>query len=83
MGNEDLSSVIKKLEQKANVAFAYDELFLKLANKHVNAANYQNESLKNILTALLKGQAIGFKEQAGNIISIQAALRARKRQGNR
>lgn len=68
IGNEDLSSVIKKLEQKANVAFAYDELFLKLANKHVNAANYQNESLKNILTALLKGQAIGFKEQAGNII---------------
>lgn len=67
-GNEDLSAVIKKLEQKANVAFAYDEVFLKLAGKHTNAANYQNESLKNILTALFKGQEIGFKEQAGNII---------------
>jgi len=67
-GNEDLSSVIKKLEQKANVIFAYDDVFLNLASKYTGAANYKNESLKNILMALFKGQEIGFKEQAGNII---------------
>lgn len=68
LGNEDLSTAIKKLEQKANVVFAYDEVFLNLAGKHVSPANYRNESLKNILGALFKGQEIGFKEQAGNII---------------
>lgn len=68
VGNDNLSAVIKQLEQKANVVFAYDEAFLNLSSKKANPSNYNNLTLESILTSLFKGQEIGFKQQAGNII---------------
>src|SRR5688572_3332015 len=47
---QDLHSAITRLEKQMNIVFAYDETFLKLKQKTIKAANFRNESLRNILT---------------------------------
>ncbi|OOQ61413.1 SusC/RagA family TonB-linked outer membrane protein [Mucilaginibacter pedocola] len=71
--NETLSAVVKKLEKKANVVFAYDEVYLKLADKQVKPANYQGQTVEAILAGILTQQGIGFKEQGGNILLFKQA----------
>ncbi|MDB5150814.1 MAG: SusC/RagA family TonB-linked outer membrane protein, partial [Mucilaginibacter sp.] len=72
-GKEDLSSAIKKLEKKTNVSFAYDEVYLRLADKYTSPAKFTDQPLQDVLTAIFKNQGIGFKEQAGNITLFKQA----------
>ncbi|RFZ94884.1 TonB-dependent receptor [Mucilaginibacter conchicola] len=71
--NESLSSAVKKIEKKANLVFAYDEVYLKLSDKHVKGSVYQGQTVQAILTGLLTQQGIGFKEQGGNILLFKQA----------
>ncbi|GAA4323127.1 TonB-dependent receptor [Mucilaginibacter gynuensis] len=66
--NENLLSVIKKLENKTGLTFAYDNNYLKLSEIPANPRNYSNQSLETVLSAIFSGHNIGFKEQAGNIL---------------
>ncbi|MFX9552053.1 hypothetical protein ABTO49_20905, partial [Acinetobacter baumannii] len=68
VGNENLSAVIKKLEIKSNLVFAYDEAYLGLKNIYVKPASFTNEPLETVLTGILRYSGIGFKEEAGNIL---------------
>ncbi len=66
--HEDLLSVIKKLESRTGLTFAYDNNYLQLSAKVVQPANYNNQSVESILTGVLKGHNIGFREQGGNVL---------------
>lgn len=65
---ESLSSVLKKLEKKTDLVFAYDEVYLKLASKFVKSGRYNGQTVEAVLSAIFAGQGIGFKEQSGNVI---------------
>ncbi|CAM4011114.1 TonB-linked outer membrane protein, SusC/RagA family [Pedobacter westerhofensis] len=71
--HETLSSVVKKLEDKAAVTFAFDEAYLRLADKYVGPGTYEGQTLEAILSALMPDQGIGFKEQGSNIILFKQA----------
>jgi len=71
--HETLSSVVKKLEDKAGVTFAFDEAYLKLADKYVGPGSYDGQSVETILSALMPDQGIGYKEQGSNIILFKQA----------
>lgn len=68
VGNENLSSVIKKLESKSNLIFAYDEAYLGLKDIYVKPASFSDKPMDVVLTDVLKYSGIGFKEEAGNIL---------------
>ncbi len=65
---QSLYAAIKKLENKTNSAFAYDEAYLGLKHKNIPASEFQNESLGNILSKLLRGTGISFNEQEGKLL---------------
>jgi TonB-dependent SusC/RagA subfamily outer membrane receptor len=64
----NLYDAIKKIEQTTGLGFAYDADYLGLKQQTVKPATFSDESLESILTALLQGSDIVFKESAGNII---------------
>ena len=76
--HETLSSVVKKIEDKAGVTFAFDEAYLRLADKYVGPGTYDGQTVETILAALMPGQDIGFKEQGSNI-PVQTGQRNCKR----
>lgn len=65
---ENLYSVIKKLEEKTNSAFAYDATYLGLRTKTIKPLVFKNERLGIVLKTLLDGTGIAFKEEAGKIL---------------
>jgi TonB-linked SusC/RagA family outer membrane protein len=65
---KNLYSAIKKLEQQTGIVFAYDETYLHLKQKTIKPSRFTNESLRNILSALLSDSGITFREEAGNIL---------------
>src|ERR1700754_3440128 len=67
-GHENLYDAVKQIEQKTNLVFAYDAGYLGLKNKTVNAAGFYGKTLQAVLSQLLKGTGIAFKEEAGNIL---------------
>jgi TonB-linked SusC/RagA family outer membrane protein len=71
--HETLSTVVKKLEKKANLVFAYDEVYLKLADKHVKPVSYRGQTVEAILMGIFTNQGIGFKEQGGNVLLFKQA----------
>ena len=66
--HENLYDAVKQIEQKTKLAFAYDAGYLGLKNKTVNAAGFYGKTLEAVLSQLLKGTGIAFKEEAGNIL---------------
>jgi TonB-linked SusC/RagA family outer membrane protein len=68
LSHESLYSAVKKIEQKANLVFAYDAAYLKLKQKEIASFNFTNERLETILRAIFKNTDIEFREQAGNIV---------------
>ncbi|MFD0794855.1 SusC/RagA family TonB-linked outer membrane protein [Mucilaginibacter litoreus] len=66
--HETLSSVVRKLEKKTNLTFAYDERYLKLGEKVVKPVSFKDQTVEAILTGILANQEIGFKEQGGNVL---------------
>jgi len=73
VGNESLFSVIKKLELKTNLVFAYDEAYLDLNHKFIRQEKFDNQTLEVILGIVLKNTDISFKEEAGNILLFKQA----------
>jgi TonB-linked SusC/RagA family outer membrane protein len=71
--HENLSSVIKKLQKKTNLVFAYDEIYLKLSDKYIKPVSYRDQTVETILAGILTRQDIGFKEQGGNILLFKQA----------
>lgn len=71
--HETLYDAIKQIEKKADLVFAYDAAYLKLAQYHVNAVSFTSESLQEILKTLLRGTPIAYKEEAGNVLLIKQA----------
>ncbi|WP_374951340.1 SusC/RagA family TonB-linked outer membrane protein [Mucilaginibacter sp.] len=71
--HETLSAVVKKLEKKTDLIFAYDEVYLKLADKFVKPASYKGQTVEAILAGILTNQGIGFKEQGGNVLLFKQA----------
>ncbi|WP_256536668.1 SusC/RagA family TonB-linked outer membrane protein [Mucilaginibacter aquariorum] len=67
-GHESLYNALKKIEQNTNLVFAYDADYLGLKERFVEPANFNGQPLENILTALLRGTNIVFKESSGNIL---------------
>jgi hypothetical protein len=67
-GHESLYNAIKKIEQNTNLVFAYDADYLGLKERFVEPSNFNAQPLENVLTALLRGTNIVFKESSGNIL---------------
>jgi TonB-linked SusC/RagA family outer membrane protein len=67
-GHESLYNAIKKIEQNTNLVFAYDADYLGLKERFVEPSNFNGQPLENVLTALLRGTNIVFKESSGNIL---------------
>lgn len=67
-GHESLYNALKKIEQKTSLVFAYDADYLGLKETFVDPANFKQEPLAIVLTTLLKGTNIIFKESPGNIL---------------
>ncbi len=68
VGRESLSSAIKRLQTQSGLGFAYDEQYLGLSRKTTLPGDFSNQSLSDILTALLQNTDISFKEEGGNIL---------------
>lgn len=67
-GRENLKQAIKKIETTTKLVFAYDGDYLGFSEKVVGPVSFENQSLREVLSALLKGTEITFKESSGNII---------------
>lgn len=65
---EDLYSAIKQLEQKTDLAFAYDARYLGLKQDNIQPEAFHGERLEVILEHLFKGTHISYREEAGNIL---------------
>ena len=68
---QSLSSAISKLEKKTHSAFAYDAEYLGFKNKFIEPASFVNQPVSVVLTSLLRGTNVTFKEAFGNIVLVK------------
>ncbi|MCJ8209141.1 SusC/RagA family TonB-linked outer membrane protein [Mucilaginibacter sp. RS28] len=81
--NENLRTAIKKLEITANVDFAYDPAALHLQTIRVRSIQFSNERLDVILSALLQGTPIDFKEEVKGTVTLYKKPVASKAEGGK
>jgi TonB-linked SusC/RagA family outer membrane protein len=67
-GHESLYSALKKVEQTTGLVFAYDADYLGLKEKMIKPAQFNGEPVARVLSALVSGTNIIFKESSGNIV---------------
>jgi TonB-linked SusC/RagA family outer membrane protein len=75
--SQNLNNAIKKLEKESKVTFAYDGEYLGLKNKKIGSVKFVSKPLSAVLTVILSGTGITFREAAGNILLLKSAAQGK------
>ncbi|MBN1927308.1 MAG: TonB-dependent receptor [Prolixibacteraceae bacterium] len=73
--NETLKTAIKRIEKETGISFAYSNH--KDFAKKVSGT-FTNQKLSDVLTSLLKGTSLSFKEIAGKVIQYEVSRKEKK-----